>query len=76
MEDITMGRDLTKRYPSLFDKWMKNPFHLFYEVYKSGKSSEFVSFAVWEIFHKLSLFPKKKYLTFNDCKTLTLDNES
>jgi hypothetical protein len=72
-----MGQeDLTKQYSVLFgNKKGKNLFSFVYDVYKSGKSREIVSFIVWELFHKLGLFPKKDYLIFNDTEALTLENE-
>jgi hypothetical protein len=61
-----MGQeDLTKQYSSLFEKtWRKNPFSFIYDVYRSGKTREIISFFVWELFHKVGLFPKSKYITF------------
>jgi hypothetical protein len=71
-----MGRDLTKRYSLLFEKkGTKNPLPFVRDVYQSGKVREIISFAVWEVFHQLSLFPKKNYLQFNNSEALTLENE-
>ena len=66
---VIMGRDLTsdltKQYSTLFEKkGMKKIFSFARDVYKSGKLREIISFAVWEMFHKLGLFPKKDYLVF------------
>lgn len=72
-----MGRGLTKRYSSIFEKkGVKNLFSFVHDVYKSGKFRELVSFIVWELFHTLRLFPKNKYLKFNNSEALTLENES
>lgn len=75
-----MGRGLAKKHSSLFKKTeLINPFFLFpfiYDVYKTGKSREIVSFIVWESFHKLGLFPKKQYLEFNNSDVLILENEN
>lgn len=69
-----MGRMLTQRYALLFEKKLVNPFFFARDVYKTGKFRELVSFIVWELFHKLRLFPKKKYLKFGNGETLTLEN--
>jgi hypothetical protein len=73
-----MGQDdLTKQYSTLFaNKKGKSLFSFVQDVYKSGKSREIVSFMVWELFHKLRLFPKEQYLTFNNPQALALENES
>jgi hypothetical protein len=70
-----MGRELTKRHHLLFEKKVKNPFLFVRDIYQYGKFRELTSFIVWELFHKLSLFPKKKYLVFNSNEVLTLGNE-
>ena len=72
-----MGQDdLTKQYSVLFEKKSgKNLFSFVHDVYKSGKSREIVSFIIWELFHKLKLFPKADYLTFNNHLALTFENE-
>ena len=72
-----MGQeDLTKQYSVLFgNKKGKNLFSFVQDVYKSGKSREIVSFIVWELFHRLGLFPKNDYLIFDDTEPLTLENE-
>src|SRR3990172_6107705 len=72
---IVMGRELTKRHSLLFAKRVKNPFLFVRDIYQYGKFRELVSFTVWEFFHKLGLFPKKKYLRFNNSEALTLENE-
>jgi len=54
---------------------VRNLYSLFNDLYQYQKWSELVSFAVWELFHKLRLFPEKKYLKFNNSKGLTLENE-
>jgi hypothetical protein len=75
MKDKLTGRQLTKRYSRLFEKkGLRNPFSFVHDVYRSGKSRELLSFAVWELSHRLRLFPKKKYLKFSNAKALTLEN--
>ena len=70
-----MGRDLTKRYSVLFEKkGLKNLLRLARDIYEYRKLSEVTSFIVWELFHRLGLFPKKKYLPFND-EPLTLETQ-
>jgi hypothetical protein len=56
-------------------KRVQNPFAFVYDIYKYGKFSELVSFAVWELLHKLRLFPKAKYLQLTNSGTLTLAKE-
>lgn len=71
-----MGRELTKRYSALIEKkGVKNPILFARDIYEYGKLSELVSFAVWELFHKLRLFPKEKYLEFSDAEVFPLENE-
>jgi hypothetical protein len=76
-EEIVMGHeDLTKQYSFLFEKrGMKKVFPFALDVYRSGKLREIVSFTVWEAFHRLGLFPKDKYLKFNNSEALKLDYE-
>ncbi len=69
-----MGRELTIRYSLLFEKKVINPFLFAHDIYKTGKFRELVSFIVWKLFHKLRLFPDKKYLNFIDGDALTLGN--
>lgn len=71
-----MGRDLTKRYlvPSE-NKRSNNPFLFLRDLYRYGKVSEFSSFAIWELCHRLGLFPKERYLKFSSDEPLTLENE-
>lgn len=76
-----MGRDLTsdltKQYSTLFEKkGMKRLFSFVQDVYRSGKSREIVSFAVWEILHKLRLFPKKDYLVFDKREAIKLNGKN
>lgn len=68
--------DLTKRYSLLFEnKGAKKLISFVQDVYKYGKFREIVSFAIWETFHKLGLFPKKDYLLFNNREAIALGNE-
>jgi len=76
VRSIVMGRELTRRHSVLFKKKVGNPFLFARDIYQYGKFRELVSFIVWELFHKLRLFPKKKYLKFNNRDALSLENES
>ena len=53
---------------------MKNSFLFLQDVYRSQKFTELFSFMVWELFHRLRLFPKEKYLQFNNHEALILEN--
>lgn len=71
-----MVRLLTTRYARLFEKkGMANPLRFAYDVYEAGKLREISSFVVWELCHKLGLFPKQRYLTFNNRPAVSLENE-
>ena len=70
-----MGRELTKRHSSLFEKKLINPFLFAHDIYKYGKLREILSFMVWELFHRFGLFRKEKYLKFTDGEVLTLEKE-
>jgi hypothetical protein len=70
-----MGREITKRYLSPSGKKkLRNPFSFIWDVYKSGKSREFISFMVWEVFHKTGLFPNERYLHFNNSDVIRLND--
>lgn len=70
-----MGRELTKRYLSPSGKKkLKNPVSFIRDVYKSGKSREIISFMVWEVFYKIGLFQKEKYLPFNNSDAIILND--
>jgi len=70
-----MQRDLTKRYYLLFKKqWGKNPLLFLFDLYRYGKLREFISFTIWEIYHRLGLFPQKDYLRFNNHEAIRLDD--
>jgi hypothetical protein len=78
---VIMGRDLTsdltKQYSGLFErKGIKRILAFAQDVYKSGKLREIVSFMVWEMFHKLRLFPKKEYVVFDKREAIKLENEN
>jgi photosystem II stability/assembly factor-like uncharacterized protein len=66
-----MGRDLIKRY-SIEKLSLKDASRFLRDVYRSGKLREFISFIVWEVFHRLGLFSSKKYLKFNQGDVLRL----
>ena len=71
-----MGHILTKRHASPAGKiGVKNPISFLLDVYRSGKSRELVSFIIWELMHKLNLFPKERYLKFENNEALTLEKE-
>lgn len=68
--------DLTKQYSALFKKKGVNKLYIFVQdVYRSGKLREIISFIVWEIFHRVGLFPKKNYLVFNQQAAIKLQGE-
>ena len=71
-----MGRELTKRHSFLFEKRVRNPFSFVRDIVQYGKSRELASFIVWELFHRLRLFPQQEYLRFSRSAALTLENES
>lgn len=74
---MAVSGDLTKRYSQLFDnKGAKKLISFVQDVYKYGKFREIVSFAIWEVLHKLGLFPKKDYLLFNNREAIALANEN
>lgn len=71
-----MGHDLTKQYSGFFaKKGVRKIFSLVQDIYKFGKFGELVSFAVWEMYHKLGLFRKRDYLPFNNVKAIALESE-
>lgn len=59
-----MGRELTKRHAGLFNKKVRSPLAFARDIYQYGKLRELSSFAVWELSHRLGLFPQQKYLEF------------
>lgn len=69
-----MGRDLIKRY-SIEKLSPKNITGFLMDVYRSGKSREFVSFIIWEALHRLKLFSADKYIKFNQGDAFTLTKE-
>lgn len=71
-----MGRELTKRHSSLFEKKVINPLLFAHDIYKYGKFREIVSFMIWEFFHRFRLFPKTKYLQFTHGDVFTLDGDA
>ncbi len=71
-----MGRELTKRHSVLFEKRVKNLFLFARDIYRYGKSRELASFIVWELSHRLRLFPKQQYLKFSSSEALAFENES
>jgi hypothetical protein len=79
-----MGVTLTQKYSHLvekegFDKIYHialSFFPLLFDVVKSGKLSEIISFAIWEMRYKYSLFAKDEYLTFNDTAPLVIEGDA
>jgi hypothetical protein len=67
-----MGRELTKRHSSVFETKISSPFLFARDIYRYGKARELSSFVVWELLHRLRLFPPKSYLQFNANQPLTL----
>ncbi len=68
-----MGRDLVKRYSSVFEAHrLTHPVSFARDVYATGKWRELSSFVVWELLHRLGWFPTHSYLAFTDCKPLLL----
>ncbi len=55
---------------------MQNPFAFVYDIYKYGKISEALSFAVWELRHRLKLFPKARYLQLTNSGTVKLGKDT
>jgi photosystem II stability/assembly factor-like uncharacterized protein len=72
-----MKRELTRRYSGLFEKGgAKKSFQFAQDLYKYGKLTELTSFAVWELFHRLGLFPKENYLKFSHSDSIRLEKEN
>jgi hypothetical protein len=72
-----MGRELTKRYWSVFEtRRLAQPVSFVRDVYAAGKWRELSSFIVWELLHRFRLFPIHAYLTFSDYRPLTLEREN
>jgi len=71
-----MGRELTKRHSLLFERKLPNPAAFLRDIYKYGKARELMSFVVWELLHRLRLFPRAQYLAFSDEKGVSLENQS
>ncbi len=75
-----MGTIITKKYSHLAEKkGIAKVYHLalsFFplviDVIKSGKLREILSFAVWEVQHKMGLFSKKRYITFEKIEPFIL----
>jgi hypothetical protein len=71
-----MKRELTRRYSVLFEKrGVKKSFQFAQDLYRYGKLRELTSFTVWELFHRLGVFPKKDYLKFGHGEVITLENK-
>lgn len=69
-----MREDLTERYSSFFETYrLTRPFTFARDVYLCGKLRELTSFIVWELLHRLRLFPAGSYLDFTDYKPLLLE---
>lgn len=73
-----MGRELTNRYGSLFDtKRARIAGAFLRDARRSGKITELLSFAVWEVCHRLHLFRLLGYrsLRFTDTEPIRLTNQ-
>ena len=68
-----MGRAITTRHSSLFNKTLRSPFLFLQDIYQYGKARELSSFLVWELRHRLRLFPSKQYLAFLNDDAVVLD---
>jgi len=74
--EINLEEDLTKRYSSFFEtNRLARPMSFARDVYLSGKLRELSSFIVWELLHRLRLFPAKSYLDFTSYKPLVLESD-
>lgn len=69
-----MGREITQRHSSLFNKRLRAPFLFLQDIYQYGKARELSSFLVWELRHRLGLFPARQYLTFLNDRAMALDD--
>ena len=75
-----MGTIITKKYSHLAEKkGLDRVFHLglsffpfLIDVTKSGKLREITSFAIWEAKHKLGLYSKDQFITFDAQKPLVI----
>ncbi len=70
-----MGRELTNRHALLFEKRIPNPWLFAQDIYRYGKLRELFSFVVWELCHRLRLFPRSKYLQFNGGESIRLKHD-
>ena len=71
-----MGRDLTKRYALPAErKGIINPFSFLRDIYRHGKVRELASFMVWELTHRLGLYPANRYLKFEEDRVLALKGQ-
>lgn len=71
-----MGRELTKRHAFMFRNTLASPLAFARDIYQYGKLRELTSFVIWEVFHKLALFPKARYLRFDAVRPFALDPHS
>ena len=78
-----MKGPLTAKYASVIEqkgvkatpRLLLDGFSLAWAAFRNEKLAESLSFLVWEIFHKLGLFPRDSYLVFNENEALTLEKE-
>lgn len=71
----SMGHILTNRYALSAEKTRaRNPVTFLLDVIRHGKSRELISFIIWELMHRLGLFPKEKYLKFEPDRLETSGN--
>ncbi len=75
---------LTQKYAHIIEKRglkrvfyiLINFFPLITDIYKSGKLTELVSFAIWEFLHTFKIYKKEDYLRFCDKSPLVLKKNS
>lgn len=71
-----MKRELTRRYSVLFEKkGVKKSLQFAQDLYRYGKLRELTSFAVWELFHRVGIFPRRDYLKFSQGEAIHLEQE-
>ena len=70
-----MGRMLTNRHSSLFEKkGVKRSISFVQDVFRTGKTREITSFIVWELLHRFGLFPAGQYLDLDCSDAIPLKN--
>jgi len=68
--------ELTRRYSGLTQgRRLRDAFAFARDIHRYRKLSELLSFVVWELRHRLRLFPKSQYVRMKDISPLTLAGE-